>query len=488
MSEYKTFIQRIGLIGLVNILVSLSSLILLPILTKNLSINEYGIWIQIITTINLVSALAILGLPYAMIRFLSSTDDKEKIKEEFYSINFLLIIISLVFLVIMLLFSNIITKFLLDGDYKTGFIIPFIIFVVCLNALTLNYFRTFNQMKKYALFLFLQAYLNIIMVSYFIITGHGVFGASIGYLITQISLFLITTILIFKDIGFKIPHFKNVRKYLSFGIPTIPWNLSSWIVDSSDRYVIGILLGTSSVGYYSPGYSLGIIIQMFAVPFSTILLPTLSMKYDKNENIVTLLKYSHKYFLLMAIPAVIGMSLLSKNILSILTTPEIALNGYLVTPFIALSALLFGSYSILNNIIILKNKTKLIGSIWIIVAFINLFLNIMVVPYFGILGAAAITLISYLIAFLITVYYCLKFFKFEFDYDFIVKSILASLIMSIPIFKLNPNGLLEIIVTILISVIVYMVTLYSIKGIDKKEVKFLKNLFQKENGNKTGDK
>ena len=47
MSEYKLFTQRIGLIGITNLLVSLSGIILLPILTKNIPIEEYGVWVQI---------------------------------------------------------------------------------------------------------------------------------------------------------------------------------------------------------------------------------------------------------------------------------------------------------------------------------------------------------------------------------------------------------------------------------------------------------
>ena len=47
MNDHKLFTQRIGLIGLTNLLISLSGIILLPILTKTLPIEEYGVWVQI---------------------------------------------------------------------------------------------------------------------------------------------------------------------------------------------------------------------------------------------------------------------------------------------------------------------------------------------------------------------------------------------------------------------------------------------------------
>ena len=79
MSEYVRFIQRIGLVGLTNILISLSSLIFIPIITKSFTTAEYGMWAQVNTTIALVPNIANLGLPYTMVRFLSAEKDKEKI-------------------------------------------------------------------------------------------------------------------------------------------------------------------------------------------------------------------------------------------------------------------------------------------------------------------------------------------------------------------------------------------------------------------------
>ncbi len=82
MNDYKRFAQRIGLIGFTNILIALSSIILLPILTNNLNVNEYGIWIQISVTLNLMSALTTLGLPYTMVRYFPAFKSEE-IKESF---------------------------------------------------------------------------------------------------------------------------------------------------------------------------------------------------------------------------------------------------------------------------------------------------------------------------------------------------------------------------------------------------------------------
>jgi len=86
MRDFKLFAQRVGLVGITNFLSGISGIFLLPILSKNLSIDEYGIWVQVNVTLVLVSAVMLLGLPNSMIRFMASVKNKEAIQEGFYSI------------------------------------------------------------------------------------------------------------------------------------------------------------------------------------------------------------------------------------------------------------------------------------------------------------------------------------------------------------------------------------------------------------------
>ena len=135
-----------------------------------------------------------------------------------------------------------------------------------------------------------------------------------------------------------------MRQYLNFGIPTIPSNLSTLILDASDRYIIGFLIGLSAVGYYSGGYLIGSLIIILLSPFFTLLLPILAQYHAVNDisNIRSYLNHSIKLFLVVAIPATFILSILSKSILLILSTPEIASHGYLITPIIAIGVYFMG--------------------------------------------------------------------------------------------------------------------------------------------------
>jgi O-antigen/teichoic acid export membrane protein len=469
-----------------NIFVALSTFILLPLLTKNLSASNYGIWIQFTVTIGLLTSVVPLGLPWGMVRFLSAENDKDKIKEEFYALTTIISIVSVIAALISTLFLKFLADLLFGGNIYIADLLPVIIVLACLNTLFLNYFRTFKQMKLYSVFLLSQTYLVIVLAAYFILIAKtGLSGVVFGYLISFAVTNVIMLLLIVLELGVTYPNFQRIREYFSFSLPTVPGNLSYWVINSSDRYVIGILLGTVFVGYYSPGYQLGNVILMLTAPFALILPTVLPKYYDNGEmdQVVTFLKYTLKYFLLLAIPIAFAISILSQPLLIILTTPKIASSGYLVTPFVAVGTILYGINNNFNQIIVLTKKTKINASIWVFASFFNLGLNLILVPYIGILGAAISTLIAYAVALIMTFIYALKNFEYRIDYVFIVKSIIASILMSFILISFKPTGLfnkatglLDIIILSVISAIVYLLLMFILKGITIREVNFFKKL------------
>ena len=99
------------------------------------------------------------------------------------------------------------------------------------------------------------------------------------------------------------------------------------------------------MGYYSPGYAVGSTLGMVAAPLVTLLPPVLSKHYDDNNiaDVRTILTYSLKYYSGIALPCVFALSVLSKPLLLVLTTQQIAANGYLVTPLVAAGTALVGA-------------------------------------------------------------------------------------------------------------------------------------------------
>lgn len=477
MDEYVNFIKRIGVIGIANILISLSGLIFIPIITKSFSTADYGVWAQVNTFVSLVPNIVNLGLPYTMVRFLAAEKDKNIIKQSFYSMMLLVLASTVIMIVVLLIFSNQIATALFDGSMQIMYIVVVMSFFACLDLMLLSYFRTFQQISYYSLFLVLQTYIGVVVSIILTWMHQPIDVVVLGRLTGFVMVFIAMAFLIVKELGFT-TKLKSLKEELKFAIPTVPNNVSSWVVDSSDRIVIGVFLGSAAVGIYSPGYALGNLILMFLTPFAVLLPAVLPEYYEKGDmdKVDTFLTYSLKYYLLITVPAIVGLSLLSKPLLYILTTTIIADSGFLVTPIVALGAMFMGIYGIVNNIIILEKKTTLLSHIWITVAILNIGLNIFSVPYLGIYGAGLATLFCYFFAFAVTLIYSKRYARLPFDYKSIVKIVIASVIMGIFVFVANPYGILNMVIVIAVAVVIYFVVLFLLKGIDKNEVNLIKSM------------
>jgi len=477
VSDYELLVKRIGLTGLASIVVSFSPVVLLPILTKILTIQDYGIWSLVVVTASFVPMLVTIGLPNSMIRFLAPVKNKDDIREGYYSIALVVLGVDLVLSLVLFVFVQSIAANVLGSDRTVALLFPFIMFVASYVVVPQTYFRTFQQAKRYSIISFLQAALYIILVAAFVVLGFGVAGAALGYLITLLLVALISTYYVLKDIGVTLPTFSELKAYLKFGLPLLPGSLSNWALSVSDRYIITFFLGVAWVGYYSPGYSLGWTISVLITPFA-ILVPTALYEHydaDRMADVKMIMRYSIKYFLAVALPAAFVLSLLSKPILLVLTTPAIAANSYLIAPFTALSSVLFGVWNILVIVLTFEKRTAIVGTIWILGATLNIGLNLILVPYFGIIAAALTTVLGYGFVFGVTAFYSVRHMTLGVDFGFILKSIFASIVISSFVLLWHASGFLNILALIAICAVAYTAILFALKGFTASEIRFFTN-------------
>ena len=472
------FVKDVGILGIAQFFTIIGQIILLPIFTKILGPLAYGLWIQTFITTSFLIPFISLGIPYAMIRFLPSLKNKKDIQEDFYSALTLIFVLSLIVSILLFVNSESIANAVFEGEKQIVELISFILPLEGLFLICITYFRAFREMKKYSMFIVVRSYGDIIVASYMILTGNELFNVIISVLIFHGILSLIALVYIIMQIGITVPKHVHTIEYIKFSLPTLPFKISSWTISSSDRYVIAFFLGASFIGFYSPAYSIGFMVATLAEILNIVLLPTLSKLYDdeKINEVKIYLKYSLKYFLMLAIPYVFGVSLLSKQILIILSTNEIAHEGYLVVPFVAASGLFFGISSIMIQSISISKKTKVLAFVWLSAAILNILMNLIMVPLIGIIGAAIATLFAYLLATTTLFYFSFKYIRFDIEKRFIIKSIFSSFVMAIIILTWDPIKTFDILLCILSSIVTYFLALSVLNGFKKDEIIFFKNL------------
>ncbi|MCJ7743393.1 MAG: oligosaccharide flippase family protein, partial [Dehalococcoidales bacterium] len=238
-NSYQKFAKDVLIIGITNLLVALSALILLPLLSKTIGAQGYGIWAQVDVTIQLVIGIVGLSLPFALSRFLAAETDRGKLQDGFYSAFTMVALATLAASILLIVASKPVAAAFFAGATQIVVITGLIILVWSLDLMFLGLFRARRQMRSYGIFMTATRYLEVGLIAYFVLNGHGILSAILCLLavrtLTLLALFFFTK----SQIGIKRPRFSNIREYLSFSLPTIPGVISAWVVTSSDRYIIG---------------------------------------------------------------------------------------------------------------------------------------------------------------------------------------------------------------------------------------------------------
>jgi O-antigen/teichoic acid export membrane protein len=483
MEHHRKFVKDVVILGFVTVITRAKGIVLLMMLSKTLGAENYGIWTQIFVTLSFVAPIAILGLPYALARFLPEVKTIQEKREHIWSVFFIIFSTGTLLVLPFLFFEQFFASFL---HIPVLFIslVAFLIVLEILNSFLTDLFRVLGSIWSYAFLNFGLTFGEILFTAIVLLSGGGLFGAVSVLVLTRILMLFFAIIFLIKKIGFMFPKFNYVKKYLKFGLPTIFSNLSHWIVQVSDRYFIANFLGVLFVGYYAPAYTIGLIIAMCVPPMILILQPAVSRLFVEKNFFETrrYLSYSLKYVLFITVPAAFGLSVLARPILLFSSTLEIATHGYAVVPFIALSIIPYGIYAVFSQVFFLFKKTSTDGLIWIAAALLALILNFILIPKFGIMGGAWSTIITYSIVLVLTIIFTRSLFSFPIDWRFGIKTIVASSVMAGLILLFSVTEIYQLGIAILIGIVVYLFLMLIMGGLEKKEIIFFYTLFKNPKG------
>jgi O-antigen/teichoic acid export membrane protein len=418
-----------------------------------------------------------MGLSMGFVRFLSSETETKIIKEAVYSILFFVTVSGLLASLLLYIFAEPLATFGFKDPEATYFIQAgsFLILLNVIESVSLIYFRVFRQIKRFSYLTLFETFAKLFFILVLLKMGYGLLGVIAATLLVQGLIFLISLLTIISQIGFFIPRFTYMKEYLQFSLPLTPTALIRWVTESSDRYLVTYFLGLGSVGVYSAACSIGNLIQLLVSPLQLILLPEISKLFDENkiDKVRTYLSHSLRYFLLITIPAVFGISALAKPLLGVFTTQDF-LSGWFVIPIIAFSGLLAGIFQIFVNIMFLVKETKSITYINIVAAASNVLLNLLLIPSIGIGGAALSTLISYFLMIVFCIHVSMKHFVFDFYFYDIVKSIFSSLAMYLFVSHFIISNVYELFGVAGMGVFVYIFLMFIIGGFSKREISLVK--------------
>lgn len=181
----------------------------------------------------------------------------------------------------------------------------------------------------------------------------------------------------------------KLREMLAFSLPLVPSSVSVILMLSIDRLLINSLLRLDDVGIYGVAYRIGTSVGLLMAGIQLALTPHIYAKYKDSETSRDLARI-FRVFCALALIGVLALFLFGTYLVEILATSRYLAAAPLV-PVIGAAILLSGMYLFAPGLALAK-RTATTAALNIAGAILNVLLCLLLIPAWGILGAAAATL------------------------------------------------------------------------------------------------
>ncbi len=454
-----TFMQRIV------------ALLLLPIYTRFLSPHDYGVKELVGLSADVIGILLASAISGAFYRFYFKYDSCEERNEVVSTALFTVGGIGLLALLPLTMSAKMMAGAILDdpGLYHF-FLIAFVsLWFQTLNNISYNYLKANKQSVKFISISFVKMVMAISLNIYFVcFLKIGVMGILISNLITVIVMSLFLSFPLFFRVGARFSKTK-VTEMLRFGLPLIPSQFGAFIVHLSDRFFLKEYCSIADAGLYSLGYRFGALPGSFiSDPFNQIFQPRRLEVYKQKDSEYVFGRI-FTYFLVLMLFAGLLVSVLTKELLMIMADEQFW-PAYQVVPLIVLATTIFSFHYHLNIGIIIAKKTKFLAYVNFSNGALVLILNYLLIPRYGIFGAAWATIFAFIYKAVLTYYFSSKFYRIHFELLRVGKLILVAGIVYFLCQMLHVQSVyLAFLLKTILVILCYPAGLFFVKFFSKKE-------------------
>ena len=400
-----SFLGGAGIYLFSNILNAVVPFILLPILTRYLTPEEYGEVAIFQTLLGLLGAF--VGMTFvgaANRKFYDSNLEKSELAE-FIGTCVQLISISalLVFSVFFLFRSNFSEWLSLKPSYVLFAV--FVSFCTVIIALRLGQWQVQKKAIKYGVFQISQSLLNMLLsLLLVVVLLKGVAGRIDAQIVAGLAFVLVAFILLKKDGLLKVAIWRKdyLAEALRFGIPLMPHLAGGFLLNSVDRFVINDVMGLAEAGIYMVAVQITMAIAVVFDAINKAYVPWLfeKLKVNNFKEKQQIVKLTYLWYLVIAL-GVLFAFYIGPWLVVFIAGEKYAQAGEVVG-WLALGQGFQGMYLMVTNYIFFSKKTGLLSLVSIGSGLLNLVLLIVLVHILGLQGAAMAFALSMCARFVLT--------------------------------------------------------------------------------------
>ncbi len=461
----------IGIFGSVifNVLKFLTNIIL----ARYLGAGVYGIY-SIVNSINTIGQkFGALGLPQGIVKFVGESIHGDK-KHTVIDIFVTTLLINIVIIAVVGLFFTFYPELIAVNIYSNSALVELLkisAFLIPVNIMVLSFTSYLLAMKRIDLKISVEKVLvpvvNIVAVLLVILSSGEILDIYQSILIAN-GFALLISILLLKTAG--LPIFDNKIKklipgpILIYSIPTFLTGMSYIIMNRLDVLMLGYFVESDIVGIYNISSRTSEIMVFFIGSMMTFFAPVIVELYAK-KNLNKLSKYFEllsKWIITLTTPVFIVIIIFSKDLLSIVGEAYIA--GFLVLLILSFGQLINAATGPVGLVLKMTSYQNIDMFNGLIMLVSNTILNLILIPKYGMNGAATATVVSLIGIHLLRLVEVTYFLKLKLNFKWLGEIFLLILLISTPsyyLFYINEYNFLIKCITFLIILALYFFVVYN---------------------------
>lgn len=286
-----------------------------------------------------------------------------------------------------------------------------------LKSISYSFTTILNQFITIGLAVFFAKFFNLGAAS--ILLGMGV-------AISLIDVLLLYQCDIIKIFRFQKIEFKFVIPIIKYGIPVAATSLSAWIITQSNKVIMGGISGFTKAGFVGVGYglTLPILMPLFAM-LTVAVIPRVINMYEAKIDVRPIITKFMGYYILLALPLVVIMSVYSSDYTVLLKTNPDYYEASLLVPYFSLGVFFLGLTDYTTLQYHLANKTHIEFIIKLISGIVGVVLNIILIPKMGLIGVGIATFSANFLYFLLSAIVVLPEFHLQVPKNTLLRILMA---------------------------------------------------------------
>ena len=465
------------------------------IVARYLGPDSYGLLNLGFAVVGFFTAVALLGFPSGVLRFVSfykGKNDSARIKGTILSSLKITLPLGILLMVILFIFSSNIANGIFHNEALIpilrifSLLIPIVVVVSNLESVTQAF-----QRVKYNIFVrnVSESGIQFIVTLILFLLGLGLLGAVYGYVIALASSAIIFIYLVQKKVFpiFKsnIKAIKNFKELAAYTWPLTFVSIIGMVQSWGDNIFIGIFKSASEVGLYNAALPMAGLLLIASTTITFLFVPIITELYAKEskDEVARIYKTTSKWIFFLNLPVLLILILFPKEVLLVLFGPDY-MQAYLVLIVLSFGYFIYSLLQQPSGVLQSIKQTKFILFNSIFVTILNVVLNLTLIPKYGMMGAAiaaVVTFVVWYITLTIKTYLCTKMHPFS---NVLLRALSAALIAFFVGFLLKDFlkidvawislGLIGI-----ISLIIYFVFLLLFKSVSKDDLMLIKTMIPK---------